>query len=294
MSDYSANYSGSDDQNDVTVAADPGSRVFTLRDSLEPVTAGTGCIALGPENVVCRPGSGVFGQIAVSLRGGNDRAVVLAQSASSQVVVSAGPGADTVTGGLGDDRLTGDEGADDLDGGAGYDSLWGDEGADALDGGTEADALFGGAGSDDLRGGDGDDRIDARDYGAPDFVNCGPGYDHVATDGGDDIGTDCEDVAVLPLPPVNTVPPSISGTPRVGETLTADPGTWTGEDITFGFQWRRCDTDPDHCVDIEGARSSTYTVASADLGFRLQIMVTAWNGGGGVVERSELTAPVSP
>src|SRR5262245_11694532 len=39
--------------------------------------------------------------------------------------------------------------------------------------------------------------------------------------------------------PANTVRPSISGTPKPGEELSADNGTWTNGVRTFGYQWQR-------------------------------------------------------
>ncbi len=42
-------------------------------------------------------------------------------------------------------------------------------------------------------------------------------------------------------PPVNTSAPSVSGTPRVGETLTASPGGWSGTaPISYAYSWQRC------------------------------------------------------
>src|SRR4051812_47157362 len=40
-------------------------------------------------------------------------------------------------------------------------------------------------------------------------------------------------------PAHNTAEPTISGTPQVGQPLTANKGTWTGTDPTFTYQWER-------------------------------------------------------
>lgn len=66
-------------------------------------------------------------------------------------------GADTLTGGAGDDLLYGYRGADILRGGAGHDTLAGNEGADKLYGGDGDDYLLGGPGDDLIDGGAGHD-----------------------------------------------------------------------------------------------------------------------------------------
>ena len=77
-----------------------------------------------------------------------------------------------------------------------------------------------------------------------------------------------------PASPVNTVVPTISGTPQVGQTLTATNGTWTNSPTSFTYQWNRAGTA------ITGATASTYVPVSADVGTILTISVTARNGSG--------------
>jgi hypothetical protein len=98
-----------------------------------------------------------------------------------------------------------------------------------------------------------------------------------------------------PTPPANTAPPTISGTAQDGQTLTASPGTWTGtQPISYAYQWQRCDSNGSNCAGVTGATAVTYTLASADVGDTLAVLVTASNAGGKVSATSSPTAVVQP
>lgn len=93
--------------------------------------------------------------------------------------------------------------------------------------------------------------------------------------------------------PVNAGPPQIIGDTYVGNTLTTDPGAWlTGSAITYGFQWRRCDTTGSTCSDIPGAINSTYMLTNSDLGTTLKVVVTATNATGSTTATSDKTSVV--
>lgn len=95
--------------------------------------------------------------------------------------------------------------------------------------------------------------------------------------------------------PTNTVAPTISGTPRDGETLTANEGTWTGDDpMTFAYQWQRCDANGVNCANLAGATGRTYAVQTSDVNNRLRVNVTATNVTGSSTASSQPTAPVTP
>jgi hypothetical protein len=94
--------------------------------------------------------------------------------------------------------------------------------------------------------------------------------------------------------PKNTAPPTISGTPKVGQQLTADPGSWSGSPTSFAYQWQRCDADVATCFNIVGATSKTYGVPTGDLGYRLRVMVTARNAKGQATATSAITTIVVP
>jgi hypothetical protein len=94
--------------------------------------------------------------------------------------------------------------------------------------------------------------------------------------------------------PKNTSAPSISGTPRVGQQLTAGEGTWTGSPTSFAYQWQRCDADIVSCADVVGSTGKTYGLGLADLGYRLRVKVTAKNAKGSTTANSALTTIVAP
>jgi RHS repeat-associated protein len=111
---------------------------------------------------------------------------------------------------------------------------------------------------------------------------------------GSDTGTSAASGSVDPAPPANTSPPTISGTPRTGRTLTADNGTWTGTPtISYAHQWRRCDTAGANCADIAGATSSSYVLTEADGGATIRVQVTASNAGGSTAATSAQTGVVA-
>ncbi|MEP6479999.1 MAG: S8 family serine peptidase, partial [Rhodoglobus sp.] len=77
---------------------------------------------------------------------------------------------------------------------------------------------------------------------------------------------------VVPGAPLNTTLPVISGKPDVGKKLTASPGEWDTDGLTFSYQWQADGTD------IPGASHSTYKVRSADQGKTITVVVTATKG----------------
>jgi len=95
-------------------------------------------------------------------------------------------------------------------------------------------------------------------------------------------------------PPTLVAAPSISGISRQGQTLTADPGSWSGtSSITFAYQWRRCTFAGSPCSDIGGATATVYTLGETDVGATIRIAVTASNSEGSATAASAPTAAVS-
>ena len=88
--------------------------------------------------------------------------------------------------------------------------------------------------------------------------------------------------------PVNVQPPTISGTATQGSTLRVQPGTWNGlQPITFTFNWLRCDTAGNNCIQQPGFNDDAYVVREGDVGRTIRARVNARNSRG---EASRLTA----
>ena len=103
--------------------------------------------------------------------------------------------------------------------------------------------------------------------------------------------------AVIGTAPVSraSAPPTVGGVLRVGRTLTAAKGTWTGSPTpTYTYQWYRCTatgaasaTVPETCTVIAGATKSTYKLLTADktAGY-IRVKVTATSTAGVTVRVS--------
>ncbi len=83
--------------------------------------------------------------------------------------------------------------------------------------------------------------------------------------------------------PKNLTPPTITGQPAAGQTLTCNPGTWSDAE-SFAYRWNRDGTP------IPGATSPTYVVPAGDAGHVLTCTVTATGDGGSAAATS---APVT-
>jgi hypothetical protein len=94
--------------------------------------------------------------------------------------------------------------------------------------------------------------------------------------------------------PANTALPTISGTAREEQTLTAGTGTWSGAaPFTFAYQWQRCDAGGNACSNIPLALASSYALAAVDIGTTLRVAVTATNGSGSTTATSNPSAVVA-
>src|SRR5437016_4617677 len=100
--------------------------------------------------------------------------------------------------------------------------------------------------------------------------------------------------SALGAAPANTTPPSISGTPTVGQTLTASDGAWSNSPTSFAYQWLRCNGGGNSCVSVANGTQKTYTLVGADAGHTMRVRVTASNADGATSAESAQTDAVAP
>ena len=80
--------------------------------------------------------------------------------------------------------------------------------------------------------------------------------------------------------------PNLGGSPQVGRTLTAVPGTWVPPDATITYQWRAGSKD------IAGAVAATYVVGAQTVGKEITVRVTAAAPGGTATKTTRGTTAV--
>jgi hypothetical protein len=103
---------------------------------------------------------------------------------------------------------------------------------------------------------------------------------------------DVDDVTLTTLPlPVNVLPPSITGEPRVKNRLVGNPGTWANGPVTLIYQWDRCRFGYGCVAVLQRGSDPTYKVVPADAGYTLAFSVVAVNMNGETVASAPFTLP---
>ncbi len=102
--------------------------------------------------------------------------------------------------------------------------------------------------------------------------------------------------------PKNTSPPAISGRAEQGQTLSAEPGSWSNTPTSYGFRWEHCVESLDVpggatfrpelaavsggggvrqvCTPIPGATGQRFVPGPTDVGLELRVSVEANSPGG--------------
>src|SRR5262249_50870820 len=88
---------------------------------------------------------------------------------------------------------------------------------------------------------------------------------------------------VRQLAPVFSTPATIVGRQRVGDTLTAHPGTAVGDDVALSYAWERC---APRCQTVASATRPTYHLGARDRGHHIHVIITAANPTGSASQTS--------
>lgn len=90
-----------------------------------------------------------------------------------------------------------------------------------------------------------------------------------------------------PVGPAFTINPVVTGTPEVGQVLSATTGTATGTGtVSYAYQWVNSVSGP-----IGGATASTYTLQASDSGDNVWCVVTATDDNGSTPQASNIVGP---
>ncbi|MBK7820860.1 MAG: CHAP domain-containing protein [Tessaracoccus sp.] len=92
-----------------------------------------------------------------------------------------------------------------------------------------------------------------------------------ARDGFTSVTTASEPTEAVAVADIVTAPaarPTLAGTPKVGQKLTAKTGAWAPSGVTLGYAWFR------DGAAINAAKKSSYTLTADDLGARISVQVT--------------------
>jgi hypothetical protein len=87
--------------------------------------------------------------------------------------------------------------------------------------------------------------------------------------------------------------PTITGTPRDGDTLTVAEGAWEANNpVTYAYQWQRCDAAGANCADIATANRKGYVAQAADVGRTLRAIVATTDPDGSSQAASAVTRDI--
>ena len=120
-----------------------------------------------------------------------------------------------------------------------------------------------------------------------------------ATNGGGSVDATSTSSVVLPVAPVSSVAPAVTGTVQVGQTLSADTGTWASqqEPTGYAYQWQASADDAVWgSAAGAGNATSSYVPVASEYGSHLRVKVTATNSGGSTdaTSTSSVVLPVAP
>lgn len=98
----------------------------------------------------------------------------------------------------------------------------------------------------------------------------------------------CDIGAFQTQPPFATAGPKVIGTAEVGQTLTCEPGSWTGEGtLAYAYEWLREGASA-------GDQTSSYAVGAGDAGARIACLVVATGTYGSTEATSPAVEVVTP